>query len=246
MTYLRHLAARTLNQLPAVQPRLPSRFETARRAAGDDTPVSPDYAAFTPTPPSITAGAASFTSAPPTESRSAPEHTPAPPTIHASTVTLPPVMKDQPVGARHVHPDENLRAEKTDRDAPPPPAPVIAHNTVTHLIERAADTIVLNPTLIDHTTTLEARTLIERERIASPAAAPVETPAPRRAPMVTPYAPPPAQPPAAAPEPAPTIHVSIGRIEVRAVHAPATTPDPAPAPRHRVLSLDEYLRGVRT
>jgi hypothetical protein len=40
----------------------------------------------------------------------------------------------------------------------------------------------------------------------------------------------------------PIIRVTIGRIEVRAVHPPAPTPKPAkPAPTK--LSLDEYLRG---
>jgi hypothetical protein len=43
------------------------------------------------------------------------------------------------------------------------------------------------------------------------------------------------------PLPAPTIHVTIGRIEVRATPAPASAPPsrPKPAP---TMSLDDYLR----
>lgn len=49
------------------------------------------------------------------------------------------------------------------------------------------------------------------------------------------------EPPTA--QPAPQIHVSIGRIEVRAVTPPpAAAPQPKPAPTPR-MSLDEYLRS---
>ncbi len=44
---------------------------------------------------------------------------------------------------------------------------------------------------------------------------------------------------AGAPEPT-EVHVTIGRIEVTAVHMPAT-PNPKPADRARAMSLDEYL-----
>jgi hypothetical protein len=42
-----------------------------------------------------------------------------------------------------------------------------------------------------------------------------------------------------APPPEPTVHVTIGRVEVRAVTAPARPPRAAPAAR--TMSLDEYL-----
>jgi hypothetical protein len=47
-----------------------------------------------------------------------------------------------------------------------------------------------------------------------------------------------------APEPAPVVHVTIGRIEVRAVTASATAlpAAPRPAAKSPVLSLDDYLR----
>jgi hypothetical protein len=49
------------------------------------------------------------------------------------------------------------------------------------------------------------------------------------------------EPPAV--QPAPQIHVSIGRIEVRAVTPPPTAaPQPKPAPTPR-MSLDDYLRS---
>jgi hypothetical protein len=44
------------------------------------------------------------------------------------------------------------------------------------------------------------------------------------------------------PEPTPTVHVTIGRIEVRATHPP-DPPRRKPAPRPTVMSLDEYLQS---
>lgn len=44
-----------------------------------------------------------------------------------------------------------------------------------------------------------------------------------------------------APAPAPTVHVTIGRVEVRAVQAPARDPRPVRA-GEQPMSLDEYLR----
>ncbi len=46
-----------------------------------------------------------------------------------------------------------------------------------------------------------------------------------------------------APEEAPTIVVRIGRIDVRAVHAPAAAPPSTPKSRLQRPSLDAYLRG---
>ena len=41
---------------------------------------------------------------------------------------------------------------------------------------------------------------------------------------------------------APSVHVTIGRVEVRAVLPPAPEPRPVPAPSSTRLSLDEYLK----
>jgi hypothetical protein len=45
-----------------------------------------------------------------------------------------------------------------------------------------------------------------------------------------------------APEPAPTIHVTIGRVEVRAVLPSPPQPPSRPPTRLPKLSLDDYLR----
>jgi hypothetical protein len=128
-------------------------------------------------------------------------------------------------------------------------APTLGTNTTIAqhtLIERAAPTASTNTTIEQHTL-IEQRALIEHEHILAPM--PNATPeahmrAPRVAPQVTPYVPPaPAYAPP--PEPAPVIQVSIGRIEVRAVHTPVASAPPAPVPRPG-LSLDEYLRGGRS
>jgi hypothetical protein len=81
----------------------------------------------------------------------------------------------------------------------------------------------------------------------------VSTPSPRsRRPVLEPVPDrrpaPPAAPAAAvererpAPREQPTIHVSIGRVDVRAVVAPAV-PSARPAPAVPRLSLEDYLRG---
>ena len=48
--------------------------------------------------------------------------------------------------------------------------------------------------------------------------------------------------PAVRSEPVPTINVTIGRIEVRAVHQPAPARPPVAEPRAPLLSLDDYLK----
>jgi hypothetical protein len=49
---------------------------------------------------------------------------------------------------------------------------------------------------------------------------------------------------AAPPAAVPSVHVTIGRVEIRAVMPPAPEPRPAPAPSGSRLSLDEYLKRV--
>jgi hypothetical protein len=246
MTYLTQLAARTLNQLPVVQPRLPSRFESVQREALTDAPAPLEYATFTPGTPSITAGAAPFTPTPI-----------APEPLHVSTMDLPstheiaptpgPTLDTAPANATPVYQEATRRVADNDRVAPGPPATVVEHDPMTHGIERDAGMIISSNTITEHTTTIERHTLIERERIAAPTlVAPAEAHAhvPRIAPSVTPYVSP-APERIATPEPTPVIHVSIGRIEVRAIHTPAPTPGAPPASKHTLLSLDEYLRGAR-
>jgi hypothetical protein len=45
--------------------------------------------------------------------------------------------------------------------------------------------------------------------------------------------------------PVPIAHVTIGRLEVRAPAAPAPAPEHRPPPKHRAMSLEEYLDGRR-
>ena len=85
-------------------------------------------------------------------------------------------------------------------------------------------------TLAEHPEALAPRPAI---RPAAVVAQPIVTPAPGPAARPEP-------PPAATPEP-PTIHVTIGRIEVRATPAPAARARPAP-PAAPTVSLEDYLR----
>jgi hypothetical protein len=157
-----------------------------------------------------------------------------------------PTLDAAPINTTLVYQEELRRAAENDRVAPTPPTTVIEHNTMTHVIERDSPTIISNLTTTKHTTMLEPRTLIEREHVLAPTLiVPVEARAhgPRVAAQITPYLPP-APERVPMPEPAPVIQVSIGRIEVRAVHtlAPSAVLPSTPKPG---LSLDDYLRGGR-
>lgn len=247
MNYLSQLAARTLHQLPSVQPRLPSRFEATQRETLAEAPAPPETATFTPGAPAITAASATVAVASAQSTLEAP---------HVSTVDLRamheiapaprPLLDAATISATPVHQEASRRAAEGERATPAPSLTVLERNTVTHVIERDPPVVAANLTLADHTTTLERHTLVERERILAPTPiAPVEAraPIPRATPQVTPYTPP-APERLAAPEPAPVIQVSIGRIEVRAIHAPAASAAPPAMPKPG-LSLDDYLRGVR-
>jgi hypothetical protein len=85
----------------------------------------------------------------------------------------------------------------------------------------------------------------------TPAAAP--SPLPLPTPLVPPAAPTVIAVPAprrevrsaAAEPPVPIAHVTIGRLEVRAAPVPPPAPEERPPPKHRAISLEEYLDGRR-
>jgi hypothetical protein len=262
MSYLSQLAARTLNQLPSLQPRLPARFEPARREMQADAPAPLEYATFTPSVSSIQAATVAPAQVAPAPPHVAVADSPAPP---AAAPVPHPTLNAGPMHTTLVYPAEPRAEAKSEQIATPPPAALIERNTATQIIERDAQMIGTNTTIEQHVlierdaptvstnTTIEQHALIEQlaliahERILAPmpnAIPEAHMRAPRVAPQVTPYVPPaPAYAPP--PEPAPVIQVSIGRIEVRAVHTPAASTPPAPAPRPG-LSLDDYLRGGRS
>lgn len=246
MNYLSQLAARTLNQLPSLQPRLPSRFEAPRHETPVEAPAPVEYATFTASAPSMAMRAAAPTPTP--IALETPRVVPADaPATHAVAPTLRPTLEPTPVNTTLVYQVETGRAVESDRDAPISPPTVIEHTIMTHVIEHDSPTIISNLNTAEQTTIVEQPTLIERERVLAPTLlAPVEARAhaPRVASRVTPYVPP-APESVLMPEPAPVVHVSIGRIEVRAVHAPAPSAPPPKSTPSPSLSLDDYLRGVR-
>jgi hypothetical protein len=260
MSYLSQLAARTLNQLPSMQPRLPARFESARREVQPEATAPLEYATFTSSAPAIPRAVAASTpkliarEMPPSPAADAPSPAAAPPPH--------PWLDAAPTHTTLVIQPEPRAEAKSELTAPAAP---IERNTVTHMIERDGPTASTNTTIEQHTlierdgptastnttieqhTLIEQRTLIEHEGILAPM--PNTTPearmrAPRVAPQVMPYVPP-APAYSMPPQPAPVIKVSIGRIEVRAVHTPTASAPPAPAAKPS-LSLDDYLRGGRS
>src|SRR5262245_13927783 len=109
MNYLSQLAARTLNQLPSLQPRLPSRFEAARRETPAEAPAPMEYATFTSSAPSMTASVAAPMPTPLAleTPRVATADAPA---MHAVVPTLQPSLEATPVNTTLVYQVEAGRA----------------------------------------------------------------------------------------------------------------------------------------
>ena len=256
MSYLNHLAARILGQLPTLQPRLLARFEASQRDSdrGAREPIA--YATFTPSTPARYDAtprvdqpvvqsplAAQRAANPAVESRLEREvHHIVEPRLEREVIQAPISM------ARETHPpvvDQPSSPPTPDRVVAQPPV-VIEQHTQT-LIEpppesgsQPIETQVTREEIREQTRLIEQLTT-ERSITVS---APREARGVPLAPRVTAYVPPEIER-APAPEAAPIVHVSIGRIEVRAVPAPQTPPPTQTTTPQPALSLADYLHGVR-
>lgn len=246
--FLRHLLERTLAPAATLQPRLASRFEsgpapvrfTEERIETFATP------AVAPAPSHPVASAASPVASPRAEISS--------PVASALSVAVPPSAAPPPVLASVLVPLAASSVFPPNVQAPiAPPAQAVSISAPPSTAAR--ETFSLPPA---SASTLLIERVTDRIRESSPApgsgtssssvaktsavTAPTIAPA-TRTPIAAPLSP--AAAPAAlpaAPPAAPTIRVTIGRVDIRAIHAPAA-PARTPAPERRPLvSLETYLR----
>jgi hypothetical protein len=220
--YLTRLAASALEQLDAVQPRLPSRFETTRAAPS----VQPDAeytsdaeaaldrrAAVDPSPPV----------SPPSRISEQTSEAPRPPARRVVMAPQPETSKP-----RASRPQDDARKRLT---LPAPhPAPQSTDRVIVQSVVSEAAPIVQRP--------VGTRPPIERApRSVSPAVVATVVRAPDRVDSAS-------GPSQTTNQERPAIHVTIGRIEVRASLSPAPAAPRAKstssAPR---LALGDYLRG---
>jgi hypothetical protein len=245
----------------AVRPVLPSRFEAglSARAAAEpllETEVEAPARAPRERPPALAPAAREPPTPPPDPQQlSAPERRAHEPRELVNDISR--TVKEEIHDVERVR--ETLIEERAPRTpelravreiemparAPPPqrlsrdehrPSPRLPTAPAELRVERVEHSAP--PTLF---TPPEQRPMLSPARVV-----PIEAPRPRekrsesRA-IAPPIAARPAQRPAVEPEP-PVIHVSIGRIEVRAVAPAAPTPQRPRPPLEPRLSLDEYLR----
>ncbi|MBX3057990.1 MAG: hypothetical protein KF770_16105 [Anaerolineae bacterium] len=222
----------------------PARQTAPEPAAPTPIPVAPAAAALPRPFPMPTLKPASSEPAQPPQNQppvnDAPAATPpAPPRQPAPTPATPVIVASapshnqaEPEPARETHPSVIIREQITllrhVAESPAPPAPALVE------IVREQPIQPLPPVAAAPV------------GVPEPASQPTTDPAAIRPEQIKPFIPangraPHHPPPVTPPEPAPTVHITIGRIEVR-----ATPPPPAKAaqkqPRTPVLSLDDYLR----
>jgi hypothetical protein len=207
-------------------------FRLAARALGSATVVQPRLASrFEP--------AAGFeetvevTSAREHDAALAPEAArvvPAPVAPALAERVPPPALEPAPRPPAPVSQGE--RASAAPSAPPPQTAPAIRVVTVEEKREQS-ETLHRERTILEEIVTREDRPATPRE--PPPPRKPLELPARRAA----------ARAPSAAterPEPAQTAEVTIGRVEVRAIHQAPPPPREAPARRGPSLTLDDYLK----
>ncbi|HEV2862132.1 MAG TPA: hypothetical protein VGX48_14070 [Pyrinomonadaceae bacterium] len=231
--YLKNLVERTLDPSRVVQPRLASRFEPHGTFAAFDLETQEGE-----TDPA----------APPFEAHAEARHADATP--HAESAPPTPV---EHFAAPSVF---EGRPESPPRE--PPPAPPIEHapdapTTAKTLVEKEAPRPTAASVEAGKSPAREETSIkvfdAKREPPRSPESGPTQRPRvvePRLSPLPKVFE---AQPPRASAdeagrdEAAPTIRVTIGRVDVRAVAAPAKEARRAPAPPPRpALTLEDYLR----
>ncbi|MFC5742701.1 hypothetical protein [Dyella tabacisoli] len=262
--YLGQLIARSRGDLPLLQPRLPGRFEPVNGHDQPDSgphsePAAPVTAlsapAPTPTPARASVSTANATVSPPvseTLRRFMPDR-------HSTDIVTPPSAKD-------TH-STGTPATSTPQ-ASEPPRPITGQRSVAAQVSPAATTIVQAPSPrgasrihVDHLDGEQVRPMRHRLDQTPPAivdTASEETPSPPSAHratsmLVSPQVhTPPARTsadhassriPAVNEHHETVVHVTIGRVDVRAIAAPA----PKPSVRQespRRSSLDDYLSGT--
>lgn len=245
MNHLAKLAARGAAIVTAVRPRLPSMFE----ATPVDAAPPPESAPFTHPPPSA-----------PDVSRRIVEveevlrrETRIAPAPRTATIALPTmhVPAQPPERVERVERIERIETQPSRAEEPASPQSIVREKT-TERVERTETRIVTPPAeRMEVVRERDTHHVIETKAApAAPRIAERERPPRRDTPITRP--PSPATPMfhrEPMPEAAPTIHVTIGRVDVRAVMPGAPAQRTETAPRAPALSLEDYLaqrnRGAR-
>jgi hypothetical protein len=248
--FFESVAARTRGEAPAVRPRLPSRFEkagpepqefnleTIAEFPAPREPVAPREAEPSH-PPSPTIARGDSSPPPAAISPQAPRlDAPAPPSSMAVSQAEPARAEARPQ-APAVPQAERLAARPLEATGVAPPAPPLRIDAPSPIVDPIAGSDAPKPEARPTTT------------------AKLFTPAPTEAPLALATARPAPDKPA---QPAPrtgaerraatllpeetTVHVSIGRIEVRAAQ-PSPESKRREPPRSPVMSLEDYLQSRR-
>jgi hypothetical protein len=243
--FFESLAARARGEGLAVRPRLPGLFEPTPHDPSDLTVVSD----ITDSPPATAARPAPIASPAP-----APRPAPIPPSPAATTPTAGVADREtarappRPAVAS-AHPPLELPIAQTPPRAAPP-IQTLGATLPPHHDDRpqaVANRPAPLPRPIVDPESARVRRAVEADAPSS-ALAPRLSPRPSMADAVPPGSarsrPPQSAPRQAMSPPETTIHVSIGRIEVRAAQ-PAQDSKPREPAKPAVQSLDEYLRARR-
>jgi hypothetical protein len=230
--FLGNLVARNLNRAAVLLPRLPSLYEPTLEAGGDAGIAVDEQVWIDPPSQQRPSPAGGPPRVEPPPHAAAPRIAPAPLSSSPSPSPDRPLDRAAPVPftePRHpeavstprdgVPPPRPMRA---DVPAPAPPAPPAGEPAPPRPLRQVEDGAPVPARRGD-----PVRTEPETRPMSPPRLVPTEREPPRPEPDA---------------EPAPTIQVSIGRIEVRAVLAPAPR-SPRVAPAAPRLSLEEYLRA---
>jgi hypothetical protein len=263
--FFESLAARARGEAPAVRPRLPGIFESSAAEGFEQTEVfveaaRPDAAApVQAAPPAVaevrhywepperpSAAPVPGQAAEPAQPAAPPPRGVAPEDAAEPSRPVPTALPPQPAPARDATPPPAPATVQATQDRgrhdDTPPAPVRPAS-----VQRPRDDLTVR------TVPVTARAASMPPNLAPPPAdlpPPGLTSPPARSgareivPQVARARPAPPQPVAAPRQEETTVHVSIGRIEVRAVQPPPEARPREPA-KSAVMSLDEYLRSRR-
>lgn len=240
MNYLARLVARAASPQRAIAPRLPSRFE----AATIDNAPPPEPAAETiaaPPPISQTTTQQRIVETEQVIRRQV---------QNEEAVAGPRVVQESPIRIERIESQREVHTKEIEPASAAPPR--IERET---RVERTNEKeIIIRWT---HGETLRDVREVPGERIVEKPLAPPPPPEPRVViERIMRAAPPESSPPrgertlrpfraeatsAPLPETTPTIHVTIGRVDVRAVMPAASQPRAESAPKTPALSLDDYL-----
>lgn len=231
--YLKNLVERTLDPSRVVQPRLASRFEPQGTFAAFD--LDTGEGETEPAEPAVEARAEARRAEATPRAESAPrtraEHFAAPSVPERRPDALPHEQRPAPASERAPNPPTTAMTF-AEREAP---RPTVTSVEAGKSPARAEASIKVSDAVRESRPAPESGTA-QKPRVVEPRLSPLPKVFEGQSPHV------PAADDAGREEAAPTIRVTIGRVDVRAVAAPAREARRAPEPQRPSLTLEDYLR----